>query len=478
MCATRCGSLREVSAMRPLLGLLLTLFPQAALAQQNAPPGCPPGTPASPLLARNPCPPDPQGAPLTLTLHDALERARLYSPQFQKAATALDIAHENTIQARATLLPSVDYLTQELLTEGNGRTPIGRYVTNDGVHVYRAWGVVHQTLSADTLTRAGYRRTTAAQEVARAQQEIALRGLNVTVTQAYYALVVAEREYATAQQSLNQAAQSLKISQQLEQGHEVAHSDVITFQIAYNQQQQAFQEAKLALDNAHLDLAVLLFPNFYQNFNVIDDLDTPPPLPSLPELTRMAQSNNPEIGSALASVRETQFGVSEAKAALLPSITVDANYGIEANYFALHSIDVEFPEAGRLPNLGFFITFSLNVPVWHWGANVSKVRQAEYERRQARVELTSAQREVLKDLYSGYNTARAAFDELDGLRNSANLAADGFRLNTLRYQSGDATVLDLVNAEATVKQTRDSYASGLARYRVALAVLQTVTGTF
>lgn len=138
-------------------------------------------------------------APLTLTLHDALQRAEKYSPQFQAAVTAAKMARANVTQARATLLPSVDATAQELLTQGNGIVPSGRYVTNDGVHVYRAWGVFRQTISADTFTLAGYRAATAAEDMARAQQEIAQRGLNVVVTQAYYALVVAERGYGTAQ---------------------------------------------------------------------------------------------------------------------------------------------------------------------------------------------------------------------------------------------------------------------------------------
>jgi outer membrane protein len=195
-------------------------------------------------------------APLTLTLQDVLERAEKYSPQFQAAVTATKMARANVVQARATLLPSADYTTQELLTQGNGTVPSGRYVTNDGVHVYRAWGVFRQTLSADTFTLAGYHAATAAEEIARAQQEIAQRGLKVAVTQAYYALVVAERGYATAQQGMEQARRSLEASQQLEKGGEVAHSDVITFQIQYNQQQQAFQEATLAMGNARLALAI------------------------------------------------------------------------------------------------------------------------------------------------------------------------------------------------------------------------------
>ena len=64
----------------------------------------------------------------------------------------------------------------------------------------------------------------------------------------------------------------LDISQKLEQGGEVAHSDVIKAQIQANDLQRAEDEAKLAEQNARLTLAVLLFPNFFQSFTLVDDL--------------------------------------------------------------------------------------------------------------------------------------------------------------------------------------------------------------
>ncbi len=419
-----------------------------------------------------------RNAPLTLTLEDALKRAKEFSPQFQAAVTATQMARANVVQSRAALLPSADYTMQDLTTQGNGVLPAGRFVTNDGIHVYRAWGVFRQSLSANTFTLAGYRQATAAEEMARARQEIARRGLKVVVTQAYYALVLAEHQYATAQQSLDQARRSLQASRELEKGGEVAHSDVITFQIQHNRQLQAFRQAKLAMENAHLALGVMLFPDFNQNFTVVDDLDISPALPTLGQATRLAQASNPEIRAALAAVRESKYGVSQAKAAFLPTLSVELDYGIEANALALRSRTSAAPEAGRLPNLGFFVTATLNLPVWHWGSTLSQLHQAEYQRRQARVELSFAQRQVLKNLYSYYNEARTARSELSTLQSSAKLAAESLRLNTLRYKAGDATVLDVLNAENTLTQARDSYATGLARYRVALANLQTLTGSF
>jgi outer membrane protein TolC len=51
-------------------------------------------------------------------------------------------------------------------------------------------------------------------------------------------------------------------------------------------------------------------------------------------------------------------------------------------------------------------------------------------------------------------------------------------LNGLRYQAGEATILELVDAQTTLTLARNAYDDGLARYRLAVANLQTLTGAF
>jgi outer membrane protein len=50
-------------------------------------------------------------------------------------------------------------------------------------------------------------------------------------------------------------------------------------------------------------------------------------------------------------------------------------------------------------------------------------------------------------------------------------------LTTLRYQAGESTVLEVVDAQNTLTAARNAYDDGQARYRIAQANLQTLTGT-
>ena len=210
------------------------------------------------------------------------------------------MAHEDLVQARAARLPTASFKSDYLGTQGNGVLPSGRFVTNDGVHVYRDWGVVHQDFIA-AFTGTASQRAAAAEALAKAKADVARRGLGVTVTRAYYTLLSAQRKYATAQEAVDQAKRYLDISQSLQRGGEVARSDVVRAELQYTAQEQAFREAKLTMDTARLDVAVLLFRDFDQNFTVVDDLTWRPRFLRVRRGSNDGARENPDLKAPRAS---------------------------------------------------------------------------------------------------------------------------------------------------------------------------------
>ena len=405
---------------------------------------------------------------VTLTLEDALTRAKANSPQFQAALTQLGLAREDRVQARAALLPGLNYTNSFIYTQGNG-SPAGVYVANNGVHEYISQGVAHEALGFGSV--GDYQRAKAAQALAKARAEIAARGLVVTVVQSFYGLLVAQEKTLNTARATDEAQHFLDLSKKLEAGGEVAHSDVIKAEIQANDAQRQLQDTRLAEQNARLALAVLLFPNFFQDFTLVNDLSAPPALPARSEVEQLAKNNNPELHAALSALMVANKEVTVARAGHLPSLTVDMFYGIDANQFATE-------DRNGFRNLGYAGAATLNIPIFSWGATQSKVKQAELQRHQAQVELSAAQRQALADFQSFYAEAQTALGQIDTLHSSADLAAESLRLTNLRYQAGEATALEVVDAQNTLTLARNAYHDGEARYRLALANLQTLTGTF
>ena len=439
--------LGQMRALALTLSVTLGLF-----AQQQSPPTAP----------------APPAAPLTITFADALQRARQYGIDLQTANIAALLAREDRIQAKAGFLPQAQQVNQFIYTEPNG-TPSGVFVPNDGPHVYFVYAQAHEDWSP--AKRAEYHRTLAAEALAQAKADMAARGLYGTVAQDYYGLAIAQRKLANALQSLRDAQAFQDITRKQETGGEAAHADVIKAQLQTQQRERDVSDAQLVIDKARLTLAVLLFPDFQQNFGVVDDLEQMPPLASLDEVQSQVLAKSPELRAAQATIRQEEAGVSAARAAYLPVFSFDYFFGIEANQLAIYN-----PEHQR--NLGSSAQAGLTIPLWNWGVTQSKVRQAQLRQQQAKLELSFAQRQLLTNLNSSYREAQLAQAQLNSLRNSLDLSRESLRLTNLRYQAGEATALEVVDAQSTLAAARNALDDGLSRYRLALVTIQTLTGNF
>ena len=424
---------------------------------------------ATSLLAQQPPPSTaPSGQPVTLNFTQALARARQYGIDLQTANIAALLAREDRIQAKAALLPQAQQVDEFIYTEPNG-TLSGVFVPNDGPHVYYVYAQAHEDLSF--ARRAEYHRAQAAEALAQAKADLAARGLFSTIAQDYYGLVIAERKLANAQQSLRDAQAFQGITEKLEKGGEAAHADVIKAQLQTQQRERDLADARLAIEKARLALAVLIFPDFQQNFGVTDDLEQLPPLESMEQARQQAQAKSPELRMAQANIQQEKADVSAARAAYLPAPFFDYYFGIQANQLAHY-------DRAHHDNLGSVVDIGINIPLWTWGATQSKVRQAQLREKQANLELGLAQRQLQANLNSFYDEAQLARSELDSLRSSLALAAESLRLTVLRYQAGEATALEVVDAQTTLAGARDALDNGLLRYRVAIANLQSLTGNF
>jgi len=407
--------------------------------------------------------------PLQLTLQDALTRAAANSPQVISARLTALIAREDAVQAKAALLPSVNGLSQVIYTQPNG-TPSGVFVSNDGPHVYNDQLIAHGDIYSPAK-RAELARLRAAALAAVAKADLAARGVIGTVVQNFYAVAVAQRKLVNARQSLTEAQTFLDITTKQQQRGEAARADVVKAQIPEEQRQRDVQDAQLAIEKSRIALALLIFPDYNTNFTVVDDLDSAPALPDFPRIQSLASTNNPDIRAAQAVVTQQTFEIKSARAALLPNLSADYFFGINANQFAVHNHD------GNLL-LGNAAQVQLTIPLWTWGATRSKIRQSEYRLQQAKSDLTFTQRQLLANLNSFYLEAQAASAQIASLKKSVDLSADSLHLTVLRYQAGEATAQEVVDAQSTLAQARNAAEDGLARYRVALGALQTLTGAF
>jgi outer membrane protein TolC len=412
-------------------------------------------------------------APVSISLNDAIQRAEANEPAFAASVAESKAAQLDRSIARAALLPSVDYHNQFLYTQPNGEvTQVGgqaapRFIANNAVHEYTSQGTVNETLGLQGI--AGVQRASAASAWAAAELEVARRGLVSAVVGLYFGALASERKLTVAQRAAGEADAFTSLAQKREAAREVAHADVVKAQLQQQQRQRDLADAQLAFDRSRLELGILLFPDPRAPYT-LQAADTSAALPTRAEVEAAAGRMNPELKSALATVQLSEIDVLSAKAAYLPDLALNFTYGIDAPQFAANG-----PEGIR--NLGYSASATLDIPVWNWLSTQNKIKQSQIRRDAARVALTATQKRLIVALDTFYAEAVSVRTQLASLDTSVQTATESLRLTRLRYTGGEATVLEVVDAENALTGAETAREDGLVRYQAALANLQTLTGT-
>ena len=409
------------------------------------------------------------GLAAPITLDEAIRRAQTSDVAYRVAVTNNTVAGLDRSIARSALLPGVVYHNQYIYTkpgqQANAGSPI--FISNNGVREYISQGFAFETVSIGGV--ANYRRLSAEAAATTARTEVARRGLVATVIGNYFGVLAAEKKLQVAQRSADEAGRFSNLTQKLEAGREVAHADVVKASLQLQQRQRDLADAALQAERTRLDLGVLLFSDPRTPYTLASDLQQPRALPEKAVVQSEGMKNNPDLRAALQSSRAAQFDLLSARAAYLPELSVAYFYGIDAAQFALTA-----PDGSR--NLGYAVAATLDIPVWNWFATHSRVKQSVARRDLARVELTVTQRQLIASLEELYNEARVASAQFASFETTVQTAAESLRLTNLRYTAGEATVLEVVDAQNSLSAAQASQVDAIVRYHVAFGQLQTLTG--
>ncbi len=431
------------------------------------------------LLAQTAASAPAQGS-VAITLPEAIRRAEANEPTFALARAQAKVASLGRGIARTGLLPSVVYNNNVLYTQPNGIRSNGQnvslppivFVANNSVHEYVSQASITETAGLAQVAGIHLADATAARTAA--ELEVARRGLAAAVANLFFGVTAGERRLAVLQSARDEAAGFVQLTQEREAAREAAHADVVKADLTLEQRERDLRDGVLARDRARLELAVLLFTDPLTPFTV--EPSPAPVLPAMADVEAAARRRNPELSSAMAAMRENDADVLAAKAALLPDVSLNFAYGIDATDFAKYSRAT--PEtAGIKPlNLGYSISGTVNIPIWDWLATERRIKQTEVRRDAGRVALTAAQRRLIVNLQELYAEAVTARDQLASLDTTVRTAEESLRLAKMRYASGEALALEVVDAETSLYTAQSARIDGDTRYRQALTSLQTLTG--
>jgi outer membrane protein TolC len=445
--------------------LLFTIAPRYATAQTSA------AAPSSPFQGSVPTG-SMTGAPLTLSLGDAVARGLATNLGVLESAEATRAARAQWLSSLSNLLPNVTAKISRT-TEQVDLAALG--FTNAAVPGIPFPAVLGPFSFVDARAYVSQRvfnwsdinslRSASAARRASEYSYKAARDLVVQATANAYLLAVSDLALVDATRAqVETATASLRQVTDQNRAGLAASIDVLRARVQLQTEQQRLIAASNQLAVDKLTLArVIGLPNG-QVFTLADNV----PYSELGEvsveqaLTR-AYSARADYQSRGALVRAAELTRKAAVAEYYPSAGVDVNYGdIGATFGNSH---------GTVSVVG-----SVSIPVFQGTSVRARVLQADAALKQARDQLADLGGKIDYEVRTAFLNLTSARDLVAVARSNIDLASQTLTQARDRFAAGVADNLEVVQAQESVATANQSYISSLYSYNSAKVSLAQAIG--
>lgn len=202
---------------------------------------------------------------------------------------------------------------------------------------------------------------------------------------------------------------------------------------------QALSNAQIAL----LDLSQLLELESPEGFDIVappaDQLKTS--LLLKPEdVYAEAVENRPAILSEKLKLDYADTGISRAKGALLPSLSLSG--GIGTNYYTANGTQYASFGEQLKNNFSQYVGLSLNIPVFARLTTRNSIRSAQVSYDNQKLQLENTKKSLYKEIQQVYYNALTSQSKYVSSEKAASSASQSFNLVKERYENGKANITE------------------------------------
>ncbi len=410
--------------------------------------------------------------PLSLTLQDCRKLALEHNEQIKTANNAVEKAKLDRQIAFAQYLPKVDgSLTgihmkdQDII--GMSLQTRGTYMA--GINVTLPLYAGGQLTAANRLAQIG-------QTVSEEQQRKARMQVIADVDNSYYTLI-AVRSKVQMLQAYAQQMQELYNRVQLSVRVQMAtENDLLRIASKQSEISYQLQKATNGEQLCQLALANQIGTDFERAITPADTVLAPTSMPQLDE----DFSSRPDLHLLQQQVKANELQVKRARANYLPTVALVGTYSHYDNLKlkgALKNLDgtpinINHTFSGGRP----YALLSVNVPIFHWGAELKKVKKAKLDLSDSQLQLEQYERGMRIEV------RQAVLNLTDGQRmvETATIgqqqADENLRVMRQKFDNQLCTMTDLLDAQSQWQQARSNLIEAKTQLKIYETEYLRVTG--
>jgi len=405
-----------------------------------------------------------------LTLDHAVALAFQLQPRLRIFWAEIDQARGREQVAFAPFLPRVDFRTQGFLSN-NPTRPLNAVPPPDpefgdarGFMDFALGEVLMQwTLWDFGRTFGRHQQAELGIDITQLQATRASQTVAFDVAAAYYGVLETQATGRVARESVRRAESILDVARKSLKAGLVERDQVLRAEVQLASTQRAVVNAERGerVAVAALNLAIGL--NVSAPTEIVDRTDEPPFDMSLAECLQRAVENRREFQVSRRLIESAQEGVRAVRADFAPRVFVQGMVAGE---------DGEKTLRGSSQSASINIAWSL----FQGGRRLGELRAADADVRAA-----AAQAQVVCDTISfevneAYRDVEAARRNIVLAQPAVTQARENLRLVTRKYEAGDATSTDIVDAENSLTRAQQDYYTARYDYLTALARIDYAIG--
>jgi outer membrane protein TolC len=408
-----------------------------------------------------------------LSLREAVARGLEYNLGSVGLSLALRQSHGQTLVARSALMPNVSGSLSESVQQIDLRAD-GLRISSPfpGIGIPSIVGPfnyfdLRARLSQTVADLTAWNNYRSARETLHANEFFAQDSKDLVVLAvggAYLQVIAARARVESAKAQLETANALYQQTAQQRSVGLLAQIDVNKSQVQMLTEKQRLASLQNDLAKQKINLARLtgLPPN--DRYELSDDVPfAEAPVADEEGAVTQALMQRPDIKAAQAQIRAAERSVAAARAERLPSLSLNADYGV----------------IGETPSQShgtFSATGTLRIPIWQGGRTEGDIEQANAAVAQRRAELEDLRSRVESEVRNAFLDLQTATSQVEVARQNRDVTRETLTLTRQRFDAGITDSVEVSQAQSSVASAELDYINSVFAHNVAKLSLARAAG--
>ena len=392
------------------------------------------------------------------TLQECLDYAIANNIQIQQKKLAAASSHEDVLQSRSALFPSVSFSTNQNiswrpfaestinLTNGSMTTSRNTVSYNGSYGINASWTVWNGNRNTNTIKRNKLSEQAADLDVASQSNTIQEQIAQLYVQTLYEneAVKVCKEVIKASELQRDRAKVMVELGS-------LAQVDLTQLESQVAQDYYSLSQAESQLANYKLQLKQLLEIHDSEPFEIaIPDIEDSKVLGTLPDeqaVYTAALTTRPEIQSAALDIESSKIALASARSGYMPTISINAGIGTN------NSSGPDTPLFTQVKNnLSNSIGLSISVPIFDNLQTRTNIRKAKYTLHTSELNLQSQQKQLYSSVENYWLNASTSQQQYQYAKKYAESMKESYDLVSEQFNLGLKNIVELTTGKNNMLQ--------------------------